>query len=107
VWFSSVREEFFLLIGIVVCIGGTLLKMPMQYETLLWTAILATQSIPYLSAFTCALISAYSGRSAPPVHLSAVDGGNRLGLAVAAAEEVKTAAARVVQPVPAHVGAEG
>jgi exo-beta-1,3-glucanase (GH17 family)/cellulose synthase/poly-beta-1,6-N-acetylglucosamine synthase-like glycosyltransferase len=100
VWFNAVREEFMLLIGITVCIAGTLVKMPMQYETLLWTAILATQSIPYLSAFTCALISAYSGRSAPPVHVQAVDGASRLELAVASAEEVKTAAATAAEPLP-------
>ncbi len=106
VWFNAVREEAMLLLGITVCIGATLLQMPMQYETLLWAAILATQSIPYLSAFTCALISAYSGRSAPPVHLSALDGANRLGLAVAVTEEVKTAAATSAEPLPARAGAE-
>ncbi len=70
-WLPAVREEVMLLAGICTGIAGTLYSMPMQYETLLWVAILATQSIPYLSAFTCALISARGGRFAPPQRASA------------------------------------
>jgi exo-beta-1,3-glucanase (GH17 family)/cellulose synthase/poly-beta-1,6-N-acetylglucosamine synthase-like glycosyltransferase len=62
-WLGAVREEVFLMVGIAVCIAGTLKSMPMQYETMLWVAILATQSIPYLSAFAVALISANSTKA--------------------------------------------
>jgi hypothetical protein len=66
-WLPAVREEVLLLTGICVCIAGTLWAMPMQYETMLWVAILATQSIPYWSALSCSLISASGSRVAPPV----------------------------------------
>jgi hypothetical protein len=62
-WLGAVREEVFLMVGIAVSIAGTLKSMPMQYETMLWVAILATQSIPYLSAFAVALISANSTKA--------------------------------------------
>lgn len=84
-WFGAVREESIMLLGIVVCIAGTLYTMPLQYETLLWVAILATQSIPYLSAFICAIVSARSGRRG--VLPAVTESGGRPGLSIASAEE--------------------
>lgn len=81
-WFPAVREEFMLLLGIAVCIGGTLYAMPLQYETLLWVAILATQAIPYLSAFVCAIISSHSGRAAAaPIQIVPEEPVSRIDLA--------------------------
>jgi hypothetical protein len=61
-WVGAVREEGLMLVGILVAVAGVLIVMPMQYESLLWIGILATQAIPYLSAVACALISAYAPR---------------------------------------------
>ncbi len=61
-WVGAVREEGLMLIGIVVAAIGVVVQMPMQYESLLWIGILATQSIPYASSVACALISAYAPR---------------------------------------------
>ncbi len=98
VWFGAVREETLLMIALLVGCIGTLMSKPMQYETYLWTAILATQSIPYLSAFTCALISAYAPklqssdkggeRSDSPVVLRAVDSGPSPMLPLASPSQV-------------------
>ena len=46
-----------MLIGIIVAVIGVVVQMPTQYESLLWIGILGTQSIPYVSAVACALIS--------------------------------------------------
>jgi hypothetical protein len=61
-WVGAVREEGLMLIGIVVAAIGVMTMMPMQYESLLWIGILATQAIPYFSSVACALISAYAPR---------------------------------------------
>ncbi len=61
-WIGAVREEGLMLFGIVAAVVGVLMKMPIQYESLLWIGILATQAIPYLSSVACALISAYAPR---------------------------------------------
>jgi len=61
-WLSAVREEGLMLVGIVCAIIGVLALMPIQYESLLWIGILATQSIPYVSSLICALVSAYAPR---------------------------------------------
>ena len=81
-WLGAVREEVFLMVGIAVCIAGTLKSMPMQYETMLWVAILATQSIPYLSAFAVALISARSTK-APALPLESGEPEIRVNLSLA------------------------
>jgi cellulose synthase/poly-beta-1,6-N-acetylglucosamine synthase-like glycosyltransferase len=60
VWFGAIREEFLLMLALFVGVIGTLISKPAQYETYLWATILATQTIPYVSAFACALISAYA-----------------------------------------------
>lgn len=61
-WIGAVREEGLMLIGIVVAAIGVIALMPIQYESLLWVGILATQAIPYFSSVACALISAYTPR---------------------------------------------
>lgn len=61
-WLGAVREETLMAFAIMLSAGGVLALMPTQYESLLWVGILATQAIPYLSAFACALISAYAPR---------------------------------------------
>ena len=63
-WLGAVREEGLMLVGIIVAAVGVVTLMPMQYESLLWIGILATQSIPYASSVACALISAYAPRRA-------------------------------------------
>ncbi len=61
-WVGAVREEGLMLIGIVIAAIGVIALMPIQYESLLWVGILATQAIPYFSSVACALISAYAPR---------------------------------------------
>ena len=61
-WVGAVREEGLMLIGIVVAAIGVAVRMPVQYESLLWIGILVTQSIPYASSVACALVSAYAPR---------------------------------------------
>jgi exo-beta-1,3-glucanase (GH17 family)/cellulose synthase/poly-beta-1,6-N-acetylglucosamine synthase-like glycosyltransferase len=107
-WIGAVREEVVLLVGIAVCIAGTLQAMPMQYETMLWIAILATQSIPYLSAFAVALISAKSTRAQPAVPLESAEQEARLNLALAkesVLEVPQPVAGQAALPAPAAAGA--
>jgi exo-beta-1,3-glucanase (GH17 family)/cellulose synthase/poly-beta-1,6-N-acetylglucosamine synthase-like glycosyltransferase len=103
-WLPAVREEVLLLVGICVCVAGTLVSMPLQYETLLWVAILATQSIPYWSAFSCALISAHGGRAAPPVRVTPEYEHPTLVVAGSEAREGVAALASIDSPRPAQLG---
>lgn len=103
-WLGAVREEVFLMVGIAVCIAGTLKAMPIQYETLLWVAILATQSIPYLSAFAVALISAQSTRAKPAQESGEPEARVNLSLASDAARAVGEADLET-DPASAPVGA--
>jgi exo-beta-1,3-glucanase (GH17 family)/cellulose synthase/poly-beta-1,6-N-acetylglucosamine synthase-like glycosyltransferase len=106
-WIGAVREELVLLTGIAVCIGGTLYSMPMQYETLLWTTILATQAIPYLSAFAVALISAQSSKTSASVPHEVLETGQRAPLLLAAEDGVRHVLPDVpeLEPEVAPVGA--
>jgi hypothetical protein len=105
-WLGAVREEVVLLVGIAVCVAGTLKSMPMQYETMLWVAILATQSIPYLSAFAVALISARStkAQAALPQDIGEPEVRVNLSLASDAARALDDAE-HVADPAAAPVGA--
>ena len=78
-WVGAVREEGLMAFAIAAGMAGVLMRMPIQYESVLWIGILVTQAIPYLSSVTCALISAYAPRRAERVPDSEIPVGVHAG----------------------------
>ena len=57
--FGQVREETFLFVGLMVCLTGLALSGQTHHpESLVWMALLALQSVPYIAAIICAGLSA-------------------------------------------------
>jgi exo-beta-1,3-glucanase (GH17 family)/cellulose synthase/poly-beta-1,6-N-acetylglucosamine synthase-like glycosyltransferase len=63
--FIAVREEGLLLAALLLAIAAVALEFGTRsLEANLWMAILAAQSLPYLSAVACTVVSAFSGERA-------------------------------------------
>jgi hypothetical protein len=60
--FTAVREEFLLALALLLSIVGVVSEYgTTSLEANLWVAILAAQSLPYLSAIVCTSVSALAG----------------------------------------------
>lgn len=63
--FAAVREETLLATALLLAIAGVWIEFgTSSLEANLWMAILAAQSLPYLSAVTCTVVSAFAGERA-------------------------------------------
>lgn len=55
---SAIMEEFVLLIALVICAIAMIATRGMQnFDAQLWVALLALQSLPYVSALICQLLA--------------------------------------------------
>jgi hypothetical protein len=58
-WLASVREEFLLLIALLIAIAAlALTRKTDNPESLLWMTMLALQALPYIAALICAAVAA-------------------------------------------------
>lgn len=56
--YGAVREEAFLLAGLVACVAGMALSdAPDRIESAMWMTILALQALPYAAALACTALS--------------------------------------------------
>ncbi len=63
--FAPVREEVLIVAALATAIAGVIMEMGTHhYEAMLWVAVLAAQSIPYVSAILCSMISAVDAERA-------------------------------------------
>ena len=72
--YQPVREEAFLLIGLVVCIlGMAISRKGDRVESALWMTILGLQAIPYFATLLCSWLSRVPETPAKPVTAEATD----------------------------------